>query len=289
MATLVLFVVTSGSPATFNATLDRLYRRARYPRTPDFRHGGFETQRVGRYLHLVDVQHYGVIVDIGHNCQTAEIGDDLSQKFETLSRKIGRLIRQTSHVSARPRETGDQAVGNRISRDREDDPVRVQRSARCGPRPNNTQSRYCDLQSSRVRAIAVRKRRPIPAGQKPCSPPRKPMVGSLLACCARAARGHTAAAPPRSVMNSRRCMSSPKLRRRDPNASNEYFDRAQTGRQNHCRSAQPMSLRVKGGGPGRSSPWALYPQYPCKQTYGEALRWLLPPQPDPCTAANCVA
>jgi hypothetical protein len=67
MATLVLFVVTSGLPATFNAALDRLYRERDILGTPDFRHGGFETQRVGRYLHLVDVQHYGGIVDIGHN------------------------------------------------------------------------------------------------------------------------------------------------------------------------------------------------------------------------------
>ena len=39
-----------------------------------------------------------------------------------------------------------------------------------------------------------------------------------------AASGH-ATAPPSSVMNSRRCISSPKLRRRYPNASNECFDR----------------------------------------------------------------
>jgi hypothetical protein len=36
--------------------------------------------------------------------------------------------------------------------------------------------------------------------------PRKPMVGSLPACCARATTGHAAAAPPSSVMNSRRLM-----------------------------------------------------------------------------------
>src|SRR6516165_8951149 len=33
---------------------------------------------------------------------------------------------------------------------------------------------------------------------------RKPMVGTLVECCARAASGHAAAAPPRSVMKSRR-------------------------------------------------------------------------------------
>src|SRR5262249_55030481 len=37
--------------------------------------------------------------------------------------------------------------------------------------------------------------------------PRNPMVGSFPACCARATSGH-AAAPPRSEMNSRRCVST---------------------------------------------------------------------------------
>jgi hypothetical protein len=63
----------------------------------------------------------------------------------------------------------------------------------------------------------------------------------IAACCARAASGHAAVQPPSSVMNSRRCMSSPKLRRWHPNASNQYFDRALTRHRNHCCSAQPMS------------------------------------------------
>src|SRR5262245_29976228 len=36
--------------------------------------------------------------------------------------------------------------------------------------------------------------------------PRNPMVGTFPACCARAASGHAAAAPPSSVMNARRFM-----------------------------------------------------------------------------------
>ena len=36
--------------------------------------------------------------------------------------------------------------------------------------------------------------------------PRTPMVGNLPGCCARAASGHAATAPPSSVMNSRRRM-----------------------------------------------------------------------------------
>src|SRR5450759_925086 len=52
-----------------------------------------------------------------------------------------------------------------------------------------------------------------------------PMRGTFTGCCARTASGHPAAAPPKSVMNSRRLMSDPKLRRRHLSGSNEYFDR----------------------------------------------------------------
>src|ERR1700736_2218535 len=57
----------------------------------------------------------------------------------------------------------------------------------------------------------------------------------------RAGSGH-AAAPPRRLMNLRRRISSPKLRGQHCIGSNEHFDRAQIWHQNHCRSAQPMSL-----------------------------------------------
>ena len=70
---------------------------------------------------------------------------------------------------------------------------------------------------------------------------RNPITG-IAGCCARAASGHAAAAPPRRLMNSRRRISAPKLRGRHCIGSNGYFDRAQTGHQNHCRGAQPMSL-----------------------------------------------
>jgi hypothetical protein len=72
--------------------------------------------------------------------------------------------------------------------------------------------------------------------------PKNPTVGSFAGCCALAAIGHAAAAPPRRLMNLLRRISAPKLRGQHCIGSNEYFDRAQTGHQNHCRSAQPMSL-----------------------------------------------
>ena len=61
-------------------------------------------------------------------------------------------------------------------------------------------------------------------------------------CCARAGSGRHAAAPPRRLMNSRRRISAPQVSGQHCIGSNEYFDRAQTGHQNHCRNAQPMSL-----------------------------------------------
>ena len=53
---------------------------------------------------------------------------------------------------------------------------------------------------------------------------RNPITG-IVGCCARAANGQAAAVPPISVMNSRRFMSDPKLRKLHLSGSNEYFDR----------------------------------------------------------------
>jgi Transposase zinc-binding domain len=61
-------------------------------------------------------------------------------------------------------------------------------------------------------------------------------------CCARAASGHAAVAPPRRLMNSRRRISEPKVSGQHCIGSNQELDRAQTEHQNQCRSAQPMSL-----------------------------------------------
>src|SRR5258708_35099563 len=53
-------------------------------------------------------------------------------------------------------------------------------------------------------------------------------LGALLVFCARTPSGHIAAAPPIRPTNSRRCMSTPKFRRRHTAARNEYIDRADT-------------------------------------------------------------
>jgi hypothetical protein len=46
---------------------------------------------------------------------------------------------------------------------------------------------------------------------------KNPMVGSFEGCCARAASGHAVAAPPRSVINSRRLIAYPEAQDRAPN------------------------------------------------------------------------
>src|SRR6202011_1299178 len=77
------------------------------------------------------------------------------------------------------------------------------------------------------------------------------------------ASGHeTAAAPPRSVMNSRRRISAPKLRGQHCIGSNGYLDRAQPGQQNHCRSAQPMSQMGQKPNPSGTVACQLSPAPP---------------------------
>ena len=69
---------------------------------------------------------------------------------------------------------------------------------------------------------------------------RNPITG-IAGCCARATPGHVAAAPPTSVMNSRRRISAPWLRTRHRNGSNEHFHRG-CNRLRYCNMrCWPMS------------------------------------------------
>ena len=72
------------------------------------------------------------------------------------------------------------------------------------------------------------------------TPSNTPTSRRRSPCCARAASGH-AAAPPRRLMNSRRRISAPKVSGQHCIGSNGDVDRAQTGHQNHCRSALSTS------------------------------------------------
>src|SRR5262249_29461999 len=59
--------------------------------------------------------------DIGQDRQTAQIGNKVAQKFDSLTGCIGCLARQAADVSARSRETCHYASTNRIARCREND------------------------------------------------------------------------------------------------------------------------------------------------------------------------
>ena len=70
-------------------------------------------------------------------------------------------------------------------------------------------------------AQALAERAQTVRGTRPAdSPLRNPITG-IAGCCARAASGHAAAAPPRSVMNSRRLIRSPRRRARAASAARE--------------------------------------------------------------------
>jgi hypothetical protein len=76
-------------------------------RSPDFECDDFETERAGRRLNLLQLQHSEGIAHIAHDRQPVESGDNLAQKFEPLASKIGRHGCQASDVAARSRQIGE--------------------------------------------------------------------------------------------------------------------------------------------------------------------------------------
>jgi hypothetical protein len=61
------------------------------------------------------------IAYISHECQLAETGDNLAQKFEFLGRKVACLNRRPGGVAARSRQTRDETAADRVRRHREHD------------------------------------------------------------------------------------------------------------------------------------------------------------------------
>src|SRR5262249_32213376 len=180
------------------------------------------------------------IADVGQNRQTAQISDDLAKEFEPFTCKIAGLDRQARGVAARPRQTRDQAAPNGIIRHREhdrDDRCRLLcRKSRGSRRDNDIDLELHELGRDLGVAFGASLRPAIldrniatldpaefaqslhkssgPGLQAEGVPePKNPMVGSLPPCCARAAWSHAAAAPPSSVMNSRRLITRSPRRR----------------------------------------------------------------------------
>jgi hypothetical protein len=98
--------------------------------------------------------------------------------------------------------------------------------------------------------------------------PSSPMVGRSPACCARAASGHAAAAPPRTVMNSRRFMSDVRIPDKSP-AMGTHRARATLASRSCARwqgsppKATPSGTNSAGVGRNRGA-GARFPPVPCR-------------------------
>ena len=53
-------------------------------------------------------------INIGHDRQPAETGNEIAQNFESLASKIGLLVCQAGDVAIRSRQIRDQASANRV-------------------------------------------------------------------------------------------------------------------------------------------------------------------------------
>src|SRR5215475_15867401 len=212
------------------ATCDRIKHRRNIFSTPDFKDGGIEAENARCLVNSSHVQHVSGIAGIAHNCQSAQTGHSLAQNFETFGSKICGLARQAGEVAARSRQTRYEAGGNRVARQRENDrddrgccfaattrgvadvtmtstlsctnsaAISAKRSSRPSAQRYSIATLRPSIQpSSRSRRAKAAAHWPWVAG---VAEPKYPMVGSFAICCARAASGHAAAAPPRSVMKS---------------------------------------------------------------------------------------
>ena len=183
---------------------------------------------------LAHLLHRPGIAGIAEHRKPAETGDDLAQDFEPLGGRISRLGRQAGDVAARPRQARDETAPNRVRRQREHDRDRRGCPLGCrdrGARGDDDVDLSVDelghdlgiaLDTSLCPAILDRHVAALCPAELAQSPhkgggPMGPGRGRadaeesdgrhLPGCCARAASGHAAAAPPSSVMNSRRSHS----------------------------------------------------------------------------------
>ena len=193
------------------------------------------------------------IVRVHQHADGRRLGHELAQQLQPLRPQHAGEKAHAGDVAARPVEAGDEAVPDRIAPGREDD--RNRRGRGLGRERRNGCSPTITATGRRIRSAAsagsrsdlicppsdIRSRRSGPRQSRLPSGPggtrsrgasqsasdvlrRNPTTG-IAGCCARAASGHAAAAPPRTPRNSRRLMSAPRLRRRHRSGSNEYFDR----------------------------------------------------------------
>jgi hypothetical protein len=158
------------------------------------------------------------------------------QAFKSFAGKIGLLERYARDVATRSRQSDDKAGADRVSPAKTigiTDVASLAAGTLAVPL-ETTMSTFCRTNSATI--AAARSLRPSPhrtliATARPSIQPtarscstkaascrfatevvvgfKDPMAGGLGVCCARATSGQAAAAPPRSVMNSRRFIRSP--------------------------------------------------------------------------------
>ena len=180
----------------------------------------------------------------------AAVGSNLMQQLQPLGSNLDVKQSHSGHIAAWPIDTADQPCCHRIVRNRENDwndfgcrysrpnppptlpPAKNDRNLAANQirtplqaddpterLPSDTQWRHCDRRQNQVRLSY--------GGIPPFCPPKPPPRPCRKAyrspaspgCCARAPSGQPAAAVPRSVMNARRFIRSPRLRARATKAA----------------------------------------------------------------------
>ena len=228
------------------AAFDRVQGGRNILRPSDFKRVELESEHTGRRLQLAQLQHDGRITDIAHDRQTA-------QALRMASRNRSSRFPARSTVSAdrpvtfppgrarlptRPELTGSPAAANTIGTAgaacfaaklvarvppvtmmstliRENSAaISAKRSLRASAqrysiaivRPSIQPRSWSRRANAAARSFSARG----------VLSPKKPTIGRFTACCARAASGHAAAAPPSNVMNSRHRMGIPSVRGSTP-------------------------------------------------------------------------
>src|SRR6516165_9529054 len=223
----------------FRAAVERFKHGYDVLPSPDFEFGDFQAEHAGHGLHLLHFQHGGGIIDIGQNRQTAQPRENLSlpARSGAWSDSPVTLPDGRARLAIRPVPSGSLATNTIGITD-------VACFAATTAAPNvtiiSTLSRTNSAAISATRSgrasahrtsIAALRPSIQPSSRSRCTnaathwpwiegvlEPKNPIIGSLAGCCARVARGQ-AAAPPSSVMNSRRLLiRSPRRRGRSGSA-----------------------------------------------------------------------
>jgi hypothetical protein len=129
-------------------------------------------KRAGCALNLVQLQQDSRVVYVHDNCHAAQTGNDLAQKLKSLAGNINLLQLKLGNIPAWSRQTGDEAVADRVHCGGED--------LRCGgfTRPQIRISfQSARLESFTLQAIGITVGRQFGLRRAPPSGARNPKSG----------------------------------------------------------------------------------------------------------------